>query len=575
MLEGSPDHEVLSGNTSLALRQQVHGVKKLEPDEANTILSIAIDMDLLEGDKVELTAAINSKILQAQVAPAGDGVEACPAPKQECPNPESFLSGDIWELLQDPASSVDDRLHSMMCHFLAIGLWYPTENAIKNIVAVVLHDQVGDLRTRGLGLNKKLKASIVTHRGKRARVHALPANNAWEACPQEFMEKYPEWNAGREIVACPIQTDRIECLKIELGCRTTKSANQRKVPTLALQLPQHAHMPAIMPSNEQLQQMWLANQQRITQQKQLQPDNVDIPIQFLSPQQKQQRALPAAWAHDVGSNSQDSQTDSLQLVAYSNPGEAFGRQCSTAPSSPEAPPSIQGGLPFNSENGLPSNLAGGLPPKFSGGLPPNFAGGLPSPQAVAAQLVGFPSGDQEAAGAAQPAPRGFKMPPALGGQLPHPEPERSGAAAAPAGMVAQLQKLIGNKRKEPDASGGEEPEEQGFDTGSPPRRARKPMDEKAEPAGSPKRVFPLKKRPAAAPAAAAAAKATACRAKKVTAGRTKHATEKKLPAGWTRQYRTRKSGASAGHVDTYYIAPSGEVIDSWKKVLKKLAHLSR
>ena len=180
-------------------------------------------------------------------------------------------------------------------------MWYPTENAIKNIVAVVLHDQVGDLRTRGLGLNKKLKASIVTHRGKRARVHALPANNAWEACPQEFMEKYPEWNAGREIVACPIQTDRIECLKIDLGCRTTKSASQRKVPTLALQLPQHAHMPAIMPSSEQLQQMWLANQQRITQQKQLQPDNLDIPIEFFSPKQKQQRALPAAWAHDVGS----------------------------------------------------------------------------------------------------------------------------------------------------------------------------------------------------------------------------------------------------------------------------------
>ena len=213
-----------------------------------------------------------------------------------------------------------------------------------------------------------------------------------------------------------------------------------------------------------------------------------------------------------------------------------------------------------------------MPPNYSGGLPPNFAGGLPSPQAAAAQLVGFPYGAQEPAGASQPAPRGFKMPPALGGELPHPEPERSGAAAAPAGMVAQLQKLMGNKRKEPDASGGEEQEEQGADTGSPPRRARKPVDEKAGPAGSPKRVFPLKKRPAAAPAAAAAAKAAAGRAKK---GSTKHDKEKKLPAGWTREYRTRKSGATAGQVDTYYIAPGGERVDSWKQVLKRLAKLSR
>ena len=596
MIENGPEHVALSKNTSLALRQQINSVKKLDPDTANEIMTLVLNMILVDDDKNAVIAAINGKIcMVVEAETSGGAVEACPTPKQECPYPELFLSGAVWEVLQDPTSSIDDRLGAMVFHFLSIGLWYPTETAVKNIVSVVLHDQAGNLRDRGLTLNKKFKHAIVTHRGKRTRIHALPDDKAWEACPQDFWEKYSEWVGDREIVACQIDTERIEWLKIELGCRTTKSGSNRKAhQALALQAQHYARVPAIMPTNEQLQQMWLANQyqQRIAQKKQQQGD--EIPIQFFSPQQKAQRALPGASAQGVGSTSSqasDSQTDSLEMAAYSNPAQiqqaTFGHKWSTEPLSPGAPPSAQGGLPFNSASGLPLSSAGGLPPNFTGGLPPNSAGGLPpsaagglpSRQAAAAQLFEFPNGGQEAAGASQADPRGFKMPPALGGELPRAEPARTGSAAIPAGMVAQLQELMGNKRKEPDASGGEEKGVQGADTGSPPRRARKPVDEKAGPAGSPKRLWGVKKRPAASPAVAAAAKATAGRAKEVAAGRPKKVaagrTEKKLPPGWKLEYRTRKSGASAGNVDTYYIAPGGDVVDSWKKVLKKIAKLSR
>ena len=150
-------------------------------------------------------------------------------------------------------------------------------------------------------------------------------------------------------------------------------------------------------------------------------------------------------------------------------------------------------------------------------------------------------------------------------------------------MIAQLQQLMGNKRKAREDGAGEE--EQEGDAGSPVRKPRRASDEEKPPAGSPKRMWGLNglgKRPAGSPAVVAAAKAAAGRAKaaagrakKVAAGRTKPAEERKLPPGWTREYRTRKSGASAGTVDTYYYTPEGQMLDSWKKVLKKLAQLSR
>ena len=385
MLAGAPDHIELSKSTALTLQQQVKAVRKIDPDEANEIMSITLDMNLFDDYKAEVVASINEKILKA------DGTEDTPAgglptPKQECPNPELFLSGDVWDLLQNPSTTSEQRLMAMMMHFVSIGLWYPTETAVKNIVAVVLHDQGGDLITRGLQLNKTFKSSIVMHRNKRVRPRPLPADDAWDASPEEFVGNYPEWVADREIVACQIERERLEILKVDLGCRGTKrGARQHKVPILALQPQPPVHAPGIMPSHAQLQQMWLANQ--LQQQRQMQDGAADIPIQYFPAHHKQQLALPPGHgAHDLGSlgsQSSDSQ-DGMQIVAYGGGGS----QGLSAQSSPEAPPSARGGWPSRSASGLPSSPQ--ALSSFTGGLPPNSADGLPSRPAAGAQPSGFP-----------------------------------------------------------------------------------------------------------------------------------------------------------------------------------------
>ena len=43
-----------------------------------------------------------------------------------------------------------------------------------------------------------------------------------------------------------------------------------------------------------------------------------------------------------------------------------------------------------------------------------------------------------------------------------------------------------------------------------------------------------------------------------------------LPEGWSIQTKQRKTGATKGVVDKYYVSPSGKKFDSFKKVLEEI-----
>ena len=145
-------------------------------------------------------------------------------------------------------------------------------------------------------------------------------------------------------------------------------------------------------------------------------------------------------------------------------------------------------------------------------------------------------------------------------------------------MVADLQQLLKNKRGASEggergaSEGGDDSQELGDECNSPPRKTRRAEDSPKK--GSPKRVFPVRARPAASAASVAAAgKASASSSGAPPPPPPPAPT--KLPKGWKVAKKTRTSGASAGKVDTYFVAPDGEWVNSWPKVLKKLAALSR
>ena len=516
MVRGSPEHLTLSKSSATTLGAAIRAAKALGADEANDILQMLLEMPLADTDRQALVRDVNAKAMQSSEA------EACPASKlkQEMPQPELWLTAKDWATLTNVGSSTNDRLWCLAHRFLAMGHWYPSPFAVRNIVALAFHDQGAPhtLVAAAVAFNKVYKAHIKTARLKRSAVQPLPGDHAWEAGPHAFLAANEYWfnqafpNSDEGVVTSPIDSARLDAYRSVFGCRTTKAgADMGKAPASVVALPKAPQFDATQVVHR------LLNQFKPTHSMEA------CPIQ-MAPGLRGVEACP------------------IQMVQGRQPLEAGPTQ---ALHGVEACPIRM--QPFGSQ---------------SSGSASDLQLAIPMQQPTGAALQALPPVDLAETQEAD----GRHMDDSLAPAVARPAAPAAEAAPAcdPEGMMLAVAHLKANQRAHGHEEEGEEvqlkDEKQGED--SPLQKRSKPVKR------SPQRIFPVRSK-ALAPALVSSDDTAA------SSGGGSPLKKFKLPAGWKTYSKKREVGETAGKVDTYFIAPDGARLRSMKAVMQKLGTLSR
>ena len=135
MSVASPDFAKLSANTVSVLQAALKPAR-IHEGEGPKLLQILLDMPLLDHHRAALVQGVNEKLIDESQTPTPGEF-----PKQEMPNPELWLAQPDWDQLLSPTVAIKDRVFLLASKFVGMGHYYPTPAAVRNIVAVALHDQ--------------------------------------------------------------------------------------------------------------------------------------------------------------------------------------------------------------------------------------------------------------------------------------------------------------------------------------------------------------------------------------------------------------------------------------------------
>ena len=222
LTEESESFSKLSGDTSSSIQSHIRALAGIAPQDANLVISKVLETRLLAGHKQEIVGAINDKVWLAYQDPTEE-----PTPKQSIAEPEIFLTKHDWDILRDPTSSLRDRVGRLAARFGSLGLWYPTEIAVKCVVTLAFLDKgdPSDFMDAALQASRSFKASAkmrrVAHKGPRA---SLPN---FQQSIQDFEANHPEWfrlgySEAGPLAPVPVLALQLRNLEAQLGCRSTK-----------------------------------------------------------------------------------------------------------------------------------------------------------------------------------------------------------------------------------------------------------------------------------------------------------------------------------------------------------------
>ena len=130
-------------------------------------------------------------------------------------------------MMNDPTSSLRDRVERLAARFGSLGLWYPTETAVKCVVTLAFLDKghPSGFMDAALQASRSFKAAAkmrrAAHKGPRAK---LPN---FQQSIREFEANHPAWfRAGYSeagpLAPVPVPTMMLRSLEAQLGCRNTK-----------------------------------------------------------------------------------------------------------------------------------------------------------------------------------------------------------------------------------------------------------------------------------------------------------------------------------------------------------------
>ena len=130
-------------------------------------------------------------------------------------------------MMNEPSSSLRDRVERLASRFGPLGLWYPTETAVKCVVTLAFLDKghPSGFMDAALQASRSFKAAVkmrrVAHKGPRAN---LPN---FQQSIREFEANHPAWfRAGYSeagpLAPVPVPTMMLRNLEAQLGCRNTK-----------------------------------------------------------------------------------------------------------------------------------------------------------------------------------------------------------------------------------------------------------------------------------------------------------------------------------------------------------------
>ena len=193
------------------------------------MISTIVETRLLAVHKQELVGAINDKVWLAYQDPTEE-----PTPKQGIAEPEVFLTQADWDIMHDPTSSLRDRLQRLAARFGTLGLWYPTEHAVKCVVTLAFLDKghPSGFMDAALQASRSFKASAkmrrVAHKGPKANlpnfqqsISEFQANHpAWFRAG--YSEAGPLYSEAGPLAPVPVPTMMLRNLEAQLGCRNTK-----------------------------------------------------------------------------------------------------------------------------------------------------------------------------------------------------------------------------------------------------------------------------------------------------------------------------------------------------------------
>ena len=136
MTEESEAFKNLCVATSSSIQSHVRALAGISPDDANLVISKILNLRLLAAHKQDIVGAINEKVWLAYQDPTEE-----PNLKQGIDEPEIFLTEDDWDILRSPTSSMRDRVGRLATRFGSLGLWYPTETAVRCVVTLAFLDR--------------------------------------------------------------------------------------------------------------------------------------------------------------------------------------------------------------------------------------------------------------------------------------------------------------------------------------------------------------------------------------------------------------------------------------------------
>ena len=225
MQVGSPEHTRMSNSTVTAMSTHIAATRSIETEQATGMISILTKAPLLHSDLEACLRMINEKVWLADT----DG----PAARQQLQTidePQMYLTSDDWACMMSPRKSVHERVLRLAARFSALGHFYPSESAARNIVALSLMDQGNPHSLVGEALKhiKSYKGMIKQQRQRAKNIAVYPM---FDEGLVAFKTAYPGFYTAAykdaEPIAPPIEVMAYKYLVSALGCRVTKTGAQQ------------------------------------------------------------------------------------------------------------------------------------------------------------------------------------------------------------------------------------------------------------------------------------------------------------------------------------------------------------
>ena len=138
MVAGTPKFESRSKEATKAITAQVNLVKRIDADEATEVTKVLVDAPLTEDDRSTLMDLVMDKVDTPDDAA---GPTSAHGAKQSVNMPHLYLTSCDWEVVTSSSKTLHERMVTLVRRFVGLGLYYPDEFAVRNIVAVSLTDQ--------------------------------------------------------------------------------------------------------------------------------------------------------------------------------------------------------------------------------------------------------------------------------------------------------------------------------------------------------------------------------------------------------------------------------------------------